>query len=225
MQAPFRRPVAGRYPTDPPEPASHAVRLISLANELPWSHEWTAGPTCLAVACFYVGVFFLAVFPKTRVSAKWFLLSILTWLVFAWSVPDAIRKARQRHAKRNLTITFVDVGHGSSILLELPDGRSMLYDAGSFGSSTFGARNIASVLWNNRIEHVDAIVLSHADVDHFNAVPQLCEKFSVGVVYMSPVMREDDFPTIRRLIEVLEEHNVRIATLAQGDRLYVLRLI
>ena len=114
-------------------------------------------------------------------------------------------------------MTFVDVGHGSSILIELPDGRSMLYDAGSFGSSSFGARNIASVLWNNRIEHLDAIVLSHADVDHFNAIPELCEKFSVGVVYMSPAMREDNFPTIKQLIDVLQAHDVRIELLAMGD--------
>ncbi len=177
--------------------------LISMANVFPWSHSWTAGPTGLSVVCFYVGVFFLAVFPLSRVSAKWFLLSILLWLVFAWWVPDVIHEVCRRQVEPNLAVTFVDVGHGTSILLELPDGKRMLYDAGSFGSSTFGARNIASVLWSNRIEHLDAIVLSHADVDHFNAIPQLCEKFSVGVVYMSDVMREDNFPTIKRLIEVL----------------------
>lgn len=194
-------------------------QMIALANALPFSHSWTAGPPRLSVACFYGGVFFLAVFPRTRVSAKWFLLFIFMWLVFAWGVPDTMREARQRRVEHNLAVTFVDVGHGTSILIELPDGRNMLYDAGSLGSPTFGARNIASVLWSNRIEHLDAIVLSHADVDHFNAVPELCEKFSVGVVYMSGVMRGDDSPTIKRLIDELDAHNVRIDSLARGDRL------
>jgi competence protein ComEC len=194
-------------------------QLIALASGVPAGHSWTAGPTVTAVVCYYVGVFFLAVFPRTRVSAKWFLLATFLWLVFAWWVPDAIHAVRQRQSERNLAVTFVDVGHGTSILLELPDGRCMLYDAGSLGSSSFAARNISSVLWHRRIEHLDAIVLSHADVDHFNAVPELCEKFSVGVVYMSAPMREHAFTTTKRLVDVLQSHGVRIETLAKGDHL------
>ena len=36
--------------------------------------------------------------------------------------------------------------------------------------------------------HIDAIVISHNDGDHFNAVPELLRRFSVGVIYVSPVM-------------------------------------
>jgi competence protein ComEC len=35
---------------------------------------------------------------------------------------------------------------------------------------------------------IDGIILSHADVDHYNAVPGLVDRFHVGAVYVSPMM-------------------------------------
>ena len=193
--------------------------LISLANGVPLGHVWTMGPSGVSVAGFYIGVFFLAVFPGTRVSAKWFFLWIWVWLVFGWLVPDAVYQSRLRKEARNLAVTFIDVGHGTGVLIELPDGRNMLYDAGSLGSSTFAARNVASVLWEHRIEHLEAIILSHADVDHFNAVPDLCAKFSVGRVYMSKAMMGDESPSTQVLLDVLRQNNVSVCELAIGDQL------
>jgi competence protein ComEC len=64
----------------------------------------------------------------------------------------------------------------------------LLYDAGSLGSPEFATQTVASFLWSRGIMHIDAILLSHADVDHYNAVPGLLERFSVGTVYTSPLM-------------------------------------
>ena len=64
----------------------------------------------------------------------------------------------------------------------------MLYDAGSLGSPEYAAQTIASFLWSQGITRLDAIVLSHADVDHYNAVPDLLERFAVTTVYVSPRM-------------------------------------
>ena len=38
---------------------------------------------------------------------------------------------------------------------------------------------------------IDGLVISHADIDHYNAVPGLLERFRVGSVYVSPVMFSD----------------------------------
>ena len=47
---------------------------------------------------------------------------------------------------------------------------------------------MAGYLWSRGITHVDAAVISHADADHYNALPSLLEQFSIGAVYVSPVM-------------------------------------
>ncbi len=42
-------------------------------------------------------------------------------------------------------------------------------------------------------------MLSHPDLDHFNALPGLLDRFSVGVVYVSPVMFEKHNPAVTAL--------------------------
>jgi len=47
---------------------------------------------------------------------------------------------------------------------------------------------VASFLWSRGITRIDAIVLSHADIDHYNGIPGLLERFSVGGIYVSTHM-------------------------------------
>jgi competence protein ComEC len=76
-------------------------------------------------------------------------------------------------------------------VLLAPTGETLLYDAGSLSSPESAARMVASYLWHRGITRIDGIVISHADVDHFNAVPSLLEQFRVGAIYVSPVMFDE----------------------------------
>src|SRR5262249_32779977 len=69
------------------------------------------------------------------------------------------------------------------------------------------------------LTHIDAVVLSHADTDHYNALPELLERFSVGAVYVSPVMFDVPNGAIRYLHEHLDRARVPIRVLASGDSL------
>ena len=124
----------------------------------------------------------------------------------------------------SLHCTFVSVGHGCSVVLELPGGQTVLYDAGSLGSPEAAARSIASVLWSRSITHLDAVVLSHADIDHYNALPELLERFTVGVVYVSPVMFDPVLPSgsqtaLEHLRKRIGDTGVPIREIWAGDRL------
>lgn len=193
--------------------------MIGAAQGIPYGHFWTAGPPVWSICLFYAGVFLVAVYPLTKLPGRWIATLACTWLVFGWLVPDQVEKYRERSGENPLVCTFIDVGHGSSVLIQLPNGKNMLYDAGAFGSSGYGARNIAGVLWSERIEHLDAVVLSHGDVDHFNALPQLTEQFSISVVYVSPQMFNSDSRSVIRLLEVLGERGIEVRTTVAGDRL------
>ena len=118
-----------------------------------------------------------------------------------------------------MACTFVAVGHGTSVLIELPDGKALLYDGGSLGASRFAARPLAAVLWSRGITHLDAIVISHADADHYNAVPGVLKRFTVGVVYVSPVMFRDSTPALAALRDAIETAGVPLRELAANDRL------
>lgn len=194
--------------------------IVAAAQTVPLGHGWTTGPTGLALGMFYGGVFLFAVYPPTRLPGRWLFTLMMLWLVFVWFVPDQLGKWYQRNSGDNpLCCTVIDVGHGSSALIQLPDGKNMIYDAGALGSAEYGARNIAGVLWSERIEHIDAVVISHADVDHFNALGLLNEQFTIGVVYMSRQMIESQSGGVTSLISVLHSNGIPVREIAAGDRL------
>ncbi|MCH2177696.1 MAG: ComEC/Rec2 family competence protein [Mariniblastus sp.] len=185
---------------------------------LPFSHYWTAGPTANAILFFYLG--FLLMFiclPKSRLK-RWLPLGALLWLVWAWMVPVALASYKERgDTDGDLICTFVDVGHGTSVLVQTPEGRSLLYDAGTFGAPRIGLSNVSGLLWSEGIEHLDALVISHADVDHFNAIPELCQRFSIGAVYISSVMESHPSESVQFLFDRLMDRRVKIGELNAGD--------
>ncbi|MEM7453445.1 MAG: ComEC/Rec2 family competence protein, partial [Planctomycetota bacterium] len=192
---------------------------IALATNVPGGHSWTAGPAVVSVIAFYAGMFLFAVWPATRVSGKYVLIWVMCWTVFGWLVPQRILEARHRDAEHALVATFIDVGHGTSVLLQLPDGRNILYDAGSFGSANYAVQNVSSVLWHENVTHLDSVVVSHADVDHFNALPELMKRFSIGSLIVSYPMSNSDSESVAVLLEAARSNGIRVETVSSGDRL------
>ncbi len=118
-----------------------------------------------------------------------------------------------------LVCTVLSVGHGSAVVLELPDGRALLYDGGCLGSHETASRAVANFFWSRGRTHLDAVVLSHADADHYNALPALLQQFSVGAVYVSPVMFENLTGGLRALQDALRRARANVMEISGGDRL------
>jgi competence protein ComEC len=144
-------------------------------------------------------------------TATWFAVG------FAFTVGPLARWDANRG--QQLACTFIAVGHGTSVLIELPDGKALLYDGGSLGSSRFAVQPIAATLWSRGITHLDAIIISHADADHYNAVPGVLERFSADVVYVSPVMFRDSTPALEALRDAIRASGVPLRELHTTVRL------
>ncbi|HEV3024838.1 MAG TPA: ComEC/Rec2 family competence protein, partial [Pirellulales bacterium] len=165
---------------------------VEAASRCPGSHFWVPGPEPWWLWTFYAGLALGAAAPRFRPPWRWCLALAAGWSAVGMSVP-LLRSSDEGR----LDCTFLSVGHGCAVVLELPDGQTLLYDAGRLGSPAAGARSVSCYLWSRGKTHIDAVVLSHADVDHYNAVPELLQKFSVGVVYATPVMLADEGAAIR----------------------------
>jgi competence protein ComEC len=160
---------------------------VSVAREIPGSHFWVPAPPLWCLLGFYGWLIFPVVCPAWRPPRRWFVGVLAGCFLVGVGWPWLRGYLSDRRTDR-LTGTFISVGHGTSVLLELPGGKNVLYDAGGLGSSRAAAESISAVLWSRGIRHLDAIVLSHADTDHYNAVPRLMGRFSIDAVYISPQM-------------------------------------
>jgi len=187
--------------------------LVRQGARVPYGHAWVPGPADWWLIGFYGGLGIFAVFPRVRPPLRWRLALLGTWIAFGFLVPWW---TADRHTLR---CTFLCVGHGEAVVLELPDGRTVLYDAGRMAAPTACCRTVAGYLWSRGLTHIDAVVLSHSDTDHYNALPELLERFSVGTVYVSPVMFDEQNSAIRYLSQCIDRAGVPVRVIAYGDRL------
>ncbi|WP_131282382.1 ComEC/Rec2 family competence protein [Blastopirellula marina] len=192
---------------------------VSSADALPGGSIWVAGPsewwTCgwyLLLACVAIAVRQWG-WPLIRGGAI-----LGGWCALGLFVAIA---STGRAADEELRCTFVSVGHGTSVFVEFPDGSNLLYDCGRLGSPRRATESVSALLWSRGVTHLDAVVISHADGDHYNGVPGLLERFSVGRVYVSPVMFERESAGLRFLRESIAAAEIPLATLQAGDRLAV----
>jgi competence protein ComEC len=103
-------------------------------------------------------------------------------------------------------------------VIETPDGRVIVYDSGATGGPDVTRRYIAPFLWSRGIRRIDDVILSHADLDHFNGVPQLAERFAIGRVVCTPTFAERSLPAVRRTVSALEERAIAMEIVHAGQR-------
>jgi len=115
--------------------------------------------------------------------------------------------------------TFVAVGHGGCTVLETPDGRTLLYDAGAMTGPDVTRRTIAPYLWSRGIRRIDELFLSHADLDHFNGIADLVQRFAVGRVTTTRNFLDRKNPPVDATLAILARRNIPLRTVRAGDRL------
>ena len=91
-----------------------------------------------------------------------------------------------------LTVHFLDVGQGDSILVQTPGGRNMLIDTGGrreeFQTGTgVGDQVVVPYLRRIGVQRIDALILTHPHDDHCGGAAYLVKSFPVGLAVVSPV--------------------------------------
>lgn len=191
-----------------------AIQWIVMAgNRVPYGHIWMAGPDDWWLAGFYLLLAAAVIVPSRRHKQRYCAALLAGW----FAVWPAVSYFTQQEGR--LVCTFLSVGHGCAAVLELPDGRTMLYDVGQFSSPDACTQTVAECLWSRGISRLDAVVISHADADHYNGLPGLLEKIPIAAVYVSPMMFDSPSASLRALRMRIEEAGVAIHTLQAGERL------
>lgn len=196
-----------------------ADAIVKWAQGFSGSHFYTAGPAGWWLAGCYGAAAAWVLVPRWRPRWQWQVSAALLWAAAGYGLAGAGRVKPDE-----LRCTFLAVGHGTCAVLELPSGQTVMYDAGSLGSPEQAAETIAAFLWSRGISRIDQLVLSHADVDHYNAVPGLVERFDIGVVYWSPLMfdpisNEGRLEAGQYLREYLQSQDTPTRFVWSGDRL------
>ena len=206
-------PLADLFGTGTEKSLQLVQLIIERSEAIEYGHWWTAGPLQISIAIFYFALIGLAFIPSPK-RFRWLVVAGMLWVSLLWILPLQIAKTTSDGT--TTSCTFIDVGHGSATWIESRNGQNVLFDAGSMSSSRFAAETVSNVLWEKQVEHLDAVIISHADLDHFNAVPELARRFSIGIVYISEPMARSEHPVVAELLKQLDELGVPVEALSNG---------
>jgi competence protein ComEC len=189
---------------------------VETGYQLSGHTTWTTGPADWWLVGFYGALAILAVtVGRWHIPRRWIAAGISLWILVGVAPP----LARALWPPARLEVCSLSVGRGLAVVLHLPDGTTLLYDAGHLGPPASATGTVADYLWDRGITHIDAVVISHPDVDHFNGIAGLVDRFSIGAVYVSPMFEENDSGSVRALAQRLADAGVAMDVISAGDRL------
>ena len=143
---------------------------------------WQLPPPSLPVIAFYYLAALLLLFST---KSRLFLAStaILFFLMMTSSTFIHFPPAHEN----STMVTFIDIGQGSSTLLELPGNKNILVDGGGSSSQRFdpGEQIITPFLWHKGIRKLEAVIISHVHQDHYNGLESVIRNFKPDKVWIN----------------------------------------
>lgn len=112
-----------------------------------------------------------------------------------------------------LKIVYIDVGQGSSNLIVLPNGKTILIDGGERPASSA----VLDVMQENDIERLDLVVATHPHADHIGGLIDVINTVDVGLVVDSGQIHTTQ--TFEDLLDAIERRGIPLQLVSEGEAL------
>ncbi len=176
------------------------IRLVEWMANLPAASPTISPPPWWQVASFYLFLLAFALTYRSRRTAPTAVGGVdddpsqpdkrsrpTVWVLVSLVILVASSIVWHFNGKTGskLIVTALAVGAGSAVVMELPDGDVILYDAGSLGVAAVGKNVIAPFLRHRGIHRIDRMYVSHPNLDHFSGIPELIAEMPIGPIVLN----------------------------------------
>lgn len=183
--------------------------------------QWPAGtfhpgrPHALTVALALATL--VAIAFAQRPVLRWKIASVVLAVWGVWALAGGARTSR------TMEVAFLDVGQGSATLVTWPSGRVWLVDAGPASwkdpRRNAGTEKILPYLHRIGVDHLDAVVVSHADLDHWGGLQGLAGKIAPTRLLVSVDSGTPGSPGFDSAVGTLVEKGWSVERIGQGQKL------
>lgn len=196
---------------------SSLLALTGFRGEPLWMSYRIPGPPLWVAVGFALAVLGVALTLRRRrrifFVSVW-LFSAFVGLVVSYPFPPEIPKG-------SIEVTALDCGRGEAVFGVLPDGTTLLVDAGGresfrpdIGRWNPGEEIVSPYLWSRGVKNISIAVLGETSDENIDAMTSILRNFRVGELWLSPRMAG---PGVFALVQTARERHVRIRDLtAQG---------
>ncbi|HHV61079.1 MAG TPA: MBL fold metallo-hydrolase [Firmicutes bacterium] len=132
-----------------------------------------------------------------------------TAAAFAGSSPNS-PAAGAAPAPAALSVHFIDVGQGDSILITVRNGKTMLVDGGDIDA---GVR-VVNYLKKQKVKQIDVMVSTHPHLDHIGGLIKVLAEFPVKQVYDSGMVHTTR--TFERYLTLIDKKNIPFKLARRG---------
>ncbi len=116
------------------------------------------------------------------------------------------------HAE-DLEITFLNAGYADAVLIRVPDGRHILFDAGDVGAPDL----VADFLKSRGVKRLEFLILSHPNKNHFGAMFRVVEEVEIGgILWNGETDQEEPFAD---LLKKIEQKKLTMRVMREGSLL------
>ncbi len=161
-----------------------SVNLFLLRLTL-WCTELAAGLPFATIDSYAFGLldafpYYIALLLLFHCRAGIVTRKLLLLLLFALNVDIHVHGGPDGEVGGRARITFIDVGQGDAVLIELPTRRTILIDSGpSAQEFDAGERIVVPFLKRRGIARIDLLLLSHPDADHIGGAASVLREIDV----------------------------------------------
>ncbi|MGE0864371.1 MAG: ComEC/Rec2 family competence protein [Vicinamibacterales bacterium] len=192
------------------------IDSAALVDFAPWLTWRVPSPSLGVMAAYYLCLVVAVILQDGREGrrALWSACFLFAWI--AISPPTLART----FGDGRLHLTVMDVGQGDALLVTLPNGRTLMVDAGGVslrGDFDIGDRVLGPALRARGIVRLDYLAITHSDPDHIGGAASLVKDFTPREVWAGAFVANHE-PTLA--VQAMSERN-RAAWrwLQKGDRL------
>ena len=175
-------------------PTEGLILIAAIASSVPHATLVLPAPTFLEGA-LYVGLLSLGTAARIN-RRRWYLIACLLTTLLA----SILWAPFSRLWSQETTVSFLPVGQGDGMVVELPGGKVVVIDVGPGGRhGRIGQTVVADYLRHRRIFSIDLLVISHLHEDHVGGLSKLTEVVSIRHLWWTGDGRHADSETVRRL--------------------------
>ena len=189
-------------------------KFISMTANWSWTWIEIETPSVLIFPFWLVLIF--AISGSRIPQLRWKLIIVGLSLLGVLQIQSLINEL----APKTLSITYFDVGQGDAALIQTPNGKHLLIDAGMWNPGYNSGRSIILPhLKYEGINKLDAVILSHPHADHIGGILDLIDSIPIDTIYNSGFEYESNL--YRSYLELANQKNTAVKSLRAGNSISI----